>query len=143
MEVQMHRSMVPTHVPGGAHTHLLHLCTMAGCQILPDSCQIHAVLRMGTRGPRWSHSHTLTGASGPQLLREWTEKLADARGMQGQRRAVSPLGDSAGGAQTARSMDLNSIGGCCTVTSPDSYHALLSDTISGALVTLRSVVSSV
>ncbi|KAK9908624.1 hypothetical protein WJX75_000582 [Coccomyxa subellipsoidea] len=60
---------------------------------------------------RWSNSHTLTGASGPQLLREWTEQLADGRGLQeGRRRAASPQGDSSGGAHTSRSMGLDSVG---------------------------------
>ncbi|CAL8460804.1 g335 [Coccomyxa elongata] len=56
---------------------------------------------------RWSNSHTLTGASGPQLLREWTEQLADARSAQGRHRGLRPLGGSPSAAHTAQSADLD------------------------------------
>lgn len=70
--------------------------------------------------PRWSNSHTLTGASGPQLLREWTEQLADARSAQGQHRGLRPLDGSLSAAHTAQSADLDITPRCFHVLPPSS-----------------------
>ena len=107
MAVRMRHPMASPHGPGMS---LIWAIISTGAYWL---CQDYTSdnAEQGSACDRWSNSHTLTGASGPQLLREWTEQLADGRGIQeGRRGAASPQGDSSGGAHTSRSMGLDSVG---------------------------------